>query len=135
MTRDKRDDPGYTCSIPGSGSARAGIPGAQAADCSTERLLPNAAWECSLHKVHMRLELRLFGQFQATWGGQSIAFAANAARAVLAYLALDPDRPHQREQLAALLWPDMPQAAAYANLRQVLSRVRKALPDVPDVQA
>ncbi|HJZ49598.1 MAG TPA: BTAD domain-containing putative transcriptional regulator, partial [Roseiflexaceae bacterium] len=83
----------------------------------------------------MRLGLHLFGQFQATWDGQPITFAASAARGVLAYLALDPDRPHQREQLAALLWPDMPQAAAYANLRQVLSRVRKALPEVPDAQA
>src|SRR6478672_651656 len=83
----------------------------------------------------MRLGLRFFGQFQATWDGQPITFAASAARGLLSYLALDPDRPHQREQLAALLWPDMPQAAAYANLRQALARMRKALPDTPDALA
>jgi predicted ATPase/DNA-binding SARP family transcriptional activator len=86
-------------------------------------------------KVHMRLGLRLFGQFQATWDDQPLSFTATAARALLVYLALSPDRPHQREQLAALLWPDIPQAAAYANLRQALARVRKALPDLPDAQA
>jgi DNA-binding SARP family transcriptional activator len=36
--------------------------------------------------------------------------------------------------LAALLWPEIPQAA-YDNLRQALARVRKALPDMPEAQA
>jgi predicted ATPase/DNA-binding SARP family transcriptional activator len=83
----------------------------------------------------MRLGLRLFGQFQATWDGQPIIFASSTARALLAYLALEAERPHQREQLAALLWPDMSQAAAYANLRQALARVRKTLPDTQDALA
>jgi WD40 repeat protein/predicted ATPase/DNA-binding SARP family transcriptional activator len=83
----------------------------------------------------MRLELRLFGQFEASWGEQPIVLASGAARALLAYLALEPARPHRRELLAALFWPDQPQAAAYANLRQVLARIRKALPEAPDAAA
>ena len=80
----------------------------------------------------MQLGLSLFGQFQATWDDHPITFTSNAARAVLSYLALEPDRPHQRERLAALLWPDLPQAAAYANLRQALARIRKTLPQTPN---
>jgi DNA-binding SARP family transcriptional activator len=75
----------------------------------------------------MPLGLLLFGQFQASWDGQPVTFAAGAARALQAYLALEAERPHQRELLAALLWPDQAQAAACANQRQALSRRRKAL--------
>ena len=51
---------------------------------------------------------------------------------MLAYLAIEADRPHPREQLAALFWPEHSQSAAYANLRQTLSRLRKALPTEAD---
>ena len=81
----------------------------------------------------MQLSLVLFGPFQATWAGKLVTFPTGAARALLAYLALEADRPHPRELLAALLWPDQPQAAAYANLRQTLARVRKALPNSADL--
>ena len=76
----------------------------------------------------MPLSLSLFGPMDMTWAGRSISFATTAARAFLAYLALEANRPHQRELLAALLWPDQPQTAAYTNLRQSLARLRKALP-------
>ncbi len=80
----------------------------------------------------MALTLTLFGSFQAHHANQPLTFATNAARALLAYLAVEADRPHSRELLAALLWPDVPQAAAFANLRQTLARLRKALPDSAD---
>ena len=75
----------------------------------------------------MPLGLMLFGLFQASWDGQPVTLATSAARALLAYLALEAERSHQRELLTALPWPVQPQAAAYANLRQVLSHVRKTL--------
>jgi WD40 repeat protein/DNA-binding SARP family transcriptional activator len=87
----------------------------------------------------MQLRLSLLGPFQATWAHTALEFATDSARALLAYLAVEahPEtgahheaRVHRRETLAALLWPDRPQATAYSNLRQTLVLVRKALQDV-----
>ncbi len=76
------------------------------------------------------LALYLFGPFQATLDGQEVTtFATDKARALLAYLAVEADRPHRRDALAGLLWPDLPQARARQSLRQALTRVRKALDD------
>ncbi|MBL8386434.1 MAG: AAA family ATPase [Burkholderiales bacterium] len=49
------------------------------------------------------------------------------AEALLAYLALQADREHSREALAALLWPDAAVADARATLRQTLALVKKML--------
>ncbi len=48
---------------------------------------------------------------------------------LLAYLAMRSDRPHQRGHLAALFWPDHTERRALQNLRQTLSRLRRALDD------
>lgn len=78
----------------------------------------------------MVLSLRLLGVFEADCGGAVADFATNAARALLAYLATQPSRSVTRAELAALLWPDKPQKAAYANLRQTLARMRDALGEI-----
>lgn len=77
----------------------------------------------------MQVSLLLFGPMDVRWHGRSVQFATKAARALLAYLAVEADRSHPREFLAALLWPDRSRRAASANLRQTLFRLRKALPD------
>ena len=57
-------------------------------------------------------------------------FVYNKALALLAYLAVTK-RPHSRESLAGLLWGEMPDAAAKANLRKILSVLREiAAPNV-----
>jgi len=58
---------------------------------------------------------------------QLIGFASNKVRALLAYLAVEADRPHNREVLATLLWSDSPQQKALNNLRNALSNLRKQL--------
>jgi WD40 repeat protein/DNA-binding SARP family transcriptional activator len=78
----------------------------------------------------MELSLSFLGPFQALWRQSALEFATDSARALLAYLAVEGDRPHPRANLAALLWPDRPQETAYSNLRQTLARVRKALQSV-----
>ena len=50
-------------------------------------------------------------------------------RALLAYLAVESDRPHRRETLVGLLWPDYPEDAARHNLRQALFNLRLILGD------
>lgn len=76
------------------------------------------------------LSLKLLGQFQALLDGTPIAgFNSDKTRALLAFLALESDRPHRRESLAGLLWPDVSEAAARQSLSQALSNLRKLLRD------
>lgn len=49
--------------------------------------------------------------------------------ALLAYLAVEADRPHRREQLVGLLWPESPEQIARHNLRQALFNLRLATGD------
>lgn len=77
-----------------------------------------------------RLSLRLLGPLQVILDGQSItSFESNKVRALLAYLAVEADRPHHRAALAALLWPDRPDRTARSNLRNVLSLLRRTIGD------
>jgi DNA-binding SARP family transcriptional activator/predicted ATPase len=57
------------------------------------------------------------------------SFTYNKARALLVYLAVEADRPHSRDQLVGLLWPELPDAAARTNLRQALADLRRVLGD------
>jgi DNA-binding SARP family transcriptional activator len=77
-----------------------------------------------------RLFLYLLGPFQAALDGEPIiAFESNKVRALLAYLAVEADRPHSREKLAGLLWPERPDQNARANLRYALSNLRQVIGD------
>ena len=76
-----------------------------------------------------RLALSLLGAFQATLDGAPIPFRSVKARALLAYLAVESERPHRREILAALLWPEESERVANNNFRQTLSSLRKAIGD------
>lgn len=54
---------------------------------------------------------------------------------LLAYLALEPARPHARDHIAGLFWPQLPPEAARANLRQALFNLKRALGRHMPVQA
>ena len=75
------------------------------------------------------LALKLLGPFQATLDGQAVEFATDKVRALLAYLAVESDRPHPRESLAGLLWPDYAETSARQSLTQALFSLRTALGD------
>ncbi len=77
-----------------------------------------------------RLCLSLMGPFQALRDGEPITgFESAKVRALLAYLAAEGDRPHPRETVAELLWPERPHGVALANLRHALANLRKAIGD------
>lgn len=77
-----------------------------------------------------RLHLALLGSFQATFGDeQPIHFRSSKDRALLAFLAVEADKPHGRSTLAALLWPETSDANARSNLRFTLSSLRRAIGD------
>ncbi len=72
------------------------------------------------------LSVHLFGHFQVFIAQQPVnGFKSDKARALLAYLILEPNRPHARTMLTGLLWPDLPEESANANFRSVLSNLRK----------
>ena len=76
------------------------------------------------------LELSFLGGFVARLDGQAVGgFRSDKVRALLAYLAVEGDRPHRREALAALLWPEHSAASARANLSQALFNLRSILGD------
>jgi DNA-binding SARP family transcriptional activator len=77
-----------------------------------------------------RLIISLFASFQVHLDSQPVTrFESDKVRALLAYLAVEADRPHRREHLAGLLWPDQPETMARHNLSQSLLRLRQAIGD------
>jgi len=75
-----------------------------------------------------RLAISLFGPFHVTLDGTPVTeFKTNKVQALLAYLAVEADRAHERESLAGLLWPEQPEEAARVNLRASLHRLRQAI--------
>ncbi|MFN2221413.1 MAG: BTAD domain-containing putative transcriptional regulator [Candidatus Promineifilaceae bacterium] len=78
----------------------------------------------------MRLSLRLLGPFQASIGQAPLPESrAKKIEALLIYLALSEGEAHRRENLVGLLFPDMPDEMARTNLRQSLTRLRRAIRD------
>jgi DNA-binding SARP family transcriptional activator len=74
------------------------------------------------------LTLSFLGGFSAHWNGRSVAgFGYDKMRALLAYLAVEQDRDHSREFLAALLWETSSPAVGRGNLRRTLSDLRRVL--------
>ncbi len=70
----------------------------------------------------------LFGEFQLVGpDGTPIMIANRRARALLAILLLEPERPISREQVRKLLWPERFEAQSRASLRQCLLELGKAL--------
>lgn len=77
-----------------------------------------------------QLVICLLGTFRVMRGSTLIDdFPTNKVRALLAYLAIESDRPHPRESLAALLWPESPESDALASLRNALAGLRRTLRD------
>ena len=76
-----------------------------------------------------RLSLLLFGGFELSAGdGRPVPIPVRKARALLAWLAMQPGHDHSRDRLAAFLWSDVGDGRARHSLRQALSALRKASP-------
>ncbi len=77
----------------------------------------------------MSLTISLLGSLQLTYQNKVVSNLDTAkAKALLAYLAMAPEREHKRATLAALLWPEPPETVSRNNLRQTLYRLSKHLP-------
>jgi predicted ATPase len=75
-----------------------------------------------------RWQVRLLGSLQARQGPAVVErFPSRAVAALLARLALAPDRAHGREELVELLWPGVELAVGRNRLRQALSTLKSLL--------
>lgn len=75
-----------------------------------------------------QLSICLFGPPILTLDGRQVVLDRWKAVALLAYLAVE-DRPHRRDGLATLLWPELSQAKARNGLRRSLHALKQALVD------
>ena len=76
------------------------------------------------------LVISLLGAFQVTRDSTHVTdFESNKVRALLAYLAVESDRPHSRDALSSLLWPESAQENALNSLRNALANLRRAIGD------
>jgi WD40 repeat protein/DNA-binding SARP family transcriptional activator len=76
------------------------------------------------------LKISVLGHLQISVG-KAIhnKFESNKVRALFAYLAIEMNRPHSREALAELFWPESPAQTSLANLRYALADLRKVIGD------
>ena len=76
------------------------------------------------------VKLSLLGGFQLWIEGDSapVSIRTRKARALLAYLAMNPGAPQPREMVADLLWGSRGQEQSRHSLRQMLVDLRKSLP-------
>jgi DNA-binding SARP family transcriptional activator/predicted ATPase len=78
----------------------------------------------------MHLKLQFLGSFKAQLNGQTVIESrAKRIEALLAFLAIESDQAHRRERLVGLLFPEIPDEQARTNLRQTLTRLRRAIDD------
>lgn len=78
------------------------------------------------------LHIHLLGDFQLEYDSQAVT-SVNTPRlqALLAYLVLHRQAPQLRQHLAFMFWPNTSEAQALTNLRNLLHKLRRALPE-PD---
>jgi predicted ATPase len=83
-----------------------------------------------------RWQLRLLGAFELSDGRQRLTrLASRPMVALLARLALAPERNHPREELVELLWPGVDPQVSRNRLRQTLSVLRSVLEPPSEVLA
>ena len=72
------------------------------------------------------LQLTFLGAPQVRLDERTLSIGRSRALALLTYLAVTA-RPHRRDSLVALLWPEYPPASARTNLRRDLSYLRSTI--------
>lgn len=76
------------------------------------------------------LSISMLGSLDVTLDGKRVdGFEYNKVKALLAYLTIESERPHHREILAEILWPERPAQMARNSLRQALSILRNVIND------
>lgn len=80
------------------------------------------------HAMVSDIRITLFGRFSVQYRGEPVLdHAPHKVRELLAYLLLNPGRPHPREALADLLWEECESPHAKKYLRQALWQLHAGL--------
>ncbi|MEU8234227.1 BTAD domain-containing putative transcriptional regulator [Actinoplanes sp. NPDC048967] len=79
--------------------------------------------------AHEELRVRVLGSAELTVGGRPLAELASVKAAALVFYLAVTGTAHPRSALAGLLWSELPEPTARANLRLVLTKLRRALPE------
>lgn len=78
------------------------------------------------------LQVRLFGGFDIQFDGEPLApIPSRIARSLLGYLIVKQERAHPRERLAAVFWPEFPDARGRRRLSHTLWQIQDALSELP----
>lgn len=81
-------------------------------------------------KNKAKFNLSLFGGFHLVDSeGQPVDPGPRKLKALLGWLAVNPNIEHPREKLAAMFWPDSEEGVARHSLRQALASLRKVMPE------
>jgi len=75
-----------------------------------------------------RLKLFLLGQALVTWDDQALIISRRATRSLLFYLA-SQRKAVSRSALCDLFWPDSLEKEARNNLRDLIAKLKRSLPD------
>ncbi len=76
------------------------------------------------------LNIRLLGDFRLHYGGEEVTtINSGRLRSLLGNLILRRNTPQSRHRLAFLFWPDSTESQALTNLRNLIHRLRRSLPD------
>ncbi len=77
------------------------------------------------------LRIQLFGGFVLEHGSRALPpIPSLAGRSLLAFLALNRDRPHARGRLAGMFWPDLTESRARRRLSHALWQIQDALGEI-----
>ena len=80
--------------------------------------------------MYPTLHIRLLGEFSLSCDDTPLTtISTPRLQSLLTYLILHRHAPQSRQHLAFLLWPDLPEARARANLRRQLHQLQHTLPD------
>ncbi|MEM7113945.1 MAG: BTAD domain-containing putative transcriptional regulator [Chloroflexota bacterium] len=74
-------------------------------------------------------QISLLGSLLLTKEGNAVRETRRKVLALLAYLVVESEQAHSREELTALLWPEMSQAEGRNNLRVTLAQLKRSLGD------
>jgi DNA-binding SARP family transcriptional activator len=84
-----------------------------------------------VNRLHTVTTLHLFGDFRLTVGETPVmTMDVPRVQSLLTYLVLHRHAPQSRTQLAYLFWPDTTESQAHTNLRNLLHKLRKVLPNI-----
>jgi DNA-binding SARP family transcriptional activator len=83
--------------------------------------------------MDQQLRVRVLGGAELTVSGRPLVELASAKAAALLFYLSVTGTGHSRSALAGLLWSDLPEPTARANLRVVLTKLRRVLPEHLDV--